>query len=422
MAMHENDQKEQGKQPALKPVSRNIMRLIICLLLIAAGILGARFLIATKPKANKRSPVKMVSLVQTVTLEPENYTFNIPAMGTVLPAREIGLKVPVTGEVIYMHPEFTEGGILAKGTKVLQIEPKDYELAVLQKQRALADAEYSYKLEQGHQDVARQEWSLLYGDRAINDGESDLALRKPHLEKVQVEIKAARAELEQAKINLQRTSLAVPFNVMVLKSYVDLGSQVSSQEKLADLVGTDTYRVQVSLPVDRLKWIEIPNDEQGAGSAVKIVYREDKLKTGKVVRLLPDLSKEGRMALLLIEVNDPLDLQVKDEKRPMLLIGEYVRVLIEGEELSDVYRIPRSAIRNDREVWIVNEENKLTIRPVETIWRDEDSVVVQDGLKSGELLVVSDIAGPVAGMPLRIEQPDAARQESGEQMQESESK
>jgi virulence-associated protein VagC len=106
----------------------------------------------------------------------------------------------------------------------------------------------------------------------------------------------------------------------------------------------------------------------------------------------------------------------------MLLIGEYVRVLIEGEELSDVYRIPRSAIRNDREVWIVNEENKLTIRPVETIWRDEDSVVVQDGLKSGELLVVSDIAGPVAGMPLRIEQPDEARQESGEQMQESESK
>lgn len=406
----------------MKPVSRNIMRIIICLLLIAAGIAGARFLITTKPKASKRPPVKMVPLVQTVALQPEDYTFNIPAMGTVLPAREIGLKVPVTGEVIYMHPEFTEGGILAKGTKVLQIEPKDYELAVLQKQRALADAQYSYKLEQGHQDVARQEWSLLYGDQPINEGESDLALRKPHLEKVQVEIEAARAELEQAKINLQRTSLAVPFNVMVLKNYVDLGSQISTQERLADLVGTDTYRVQVSLPIDKLKWIQIPNGGEEEGSGVKIVYREDKIKTGKVVRLLPDLSEEGRMALLLIEVNDPLDLLAKGEKRPMLLIGEYVRVLIEGEELHNVYRIPRSAFRNDREVWTVDVESKLAIRPVKTIWRDEDSVVVQDGLKPGEFLVMSDISGPVAGMPLRTGQPDMNRQEVGEQMQESKSK
>ena len=128
------------------------------------------------------------------------------------------------------------------------------------------------------------------------------------------------------------------------------------------------------------------------------------------------------MALLLIEVNDPLDLQAKGEKRPMLLIGEYVRVLIEGEELRNVYRIPRSAFRNDREVWTVDGESKLAIRLVKTIWRDEDSVVVQDGLKPGELLVVSDIAGPVAGMPLRTGQPDMNRQEAGEQMQESKSK
>ena len=135
-----------------------------------------------------------------------------------------------------------------------------------QKRKALADAEYSYKLEQGHQDVARKEWSLLYGNKPIDEGESDLALRKPHLEKVQVEIKAARAELEQAEINLQRSTLTAPFNALVLSTSVELGSQVSSQEKLADLVGTDNYWVQVSLPIDRLKWIQIPNGDQQEGS------------------------------------------------------------------------------------------------------------------------------------------------------------
>ena len=132
--------------------------------------------------------------------------------------------------------------------------------------------------------------------------------------------------------------------------------------------------------------------------------KEDKGKRGKVIRLLPDLSKEGRMARLLIELRDPLGLRVKGEKPPMLLIGEYVRVAIEGEELHNVFRVPRSALRNDKEVWIVDEEKKLAIRPVKTIWRDEQSVVIQDGFKSGELLVISDIAAPVAGMDIRIDQ------------------
>ena len=414
MAMHENDQKEQGKQPALKPASRNIMRLVICLLLIGAGIVGARFLIATKPKANRRPPERMAPLVRTAVLQPENYTFSIPAMGTVIPSRETGLEVPVSGEVIYVHSEFTEGGMFAQGTKILQVDPKDYELAVQQKRRALADAEYALKLEQGHQDVARQEWSLLYGDKAVNKGESDLALRKPHLEKVQAEIAAAKAELEQAEINLNRTTLTAPFNALVLKSYVELGSQVSSQKRLADLVGTDTYWVQVSLPVDRLRWVQVPNGDQGAGSEVDIFYRADNVKTGRVARLLPDLSKEGRMARLLIEVADPLDLQAKDEKQPMLLIGEFVRVSIEGEELHNVYRVPRSALRNDREVWIVDEESKLAIRPVKTIWRDQDTVVVQDGFKPGEALVISNIPAPVAGMDLRVEQDGKKQQKPGQ--------
>ncbi|KPK36135.1 MAG: hypothetical protein AMK70_03430 [Nitrospira bacterium SG8_35_1] len=400
-------------------MGRNILRLIISLVLIAAGIAGARFLIATKPTVNKRPPVKMEPLVRTVTLQPEDYALNIPAMGNVIPAREISLETQIAGEVIYLHPDFIEGGMLPGGTKIVQINPKDYELAIMQKQRALSEAEYSLKLEQGHQDVARQEWDLLYGDQKTTEVESDLALRKPHLEKVQAEIAAARAELEQAKINLKRTALAAPFNVLVLNKYVDLGSQVTSQERLADLVGTDVFWIQVPLPIERLQRIQMPAGRNETGSRVKIIYREDNVREGRVIRLLPDLSKEGRMARLLIEVNDPLDLQTKGKKRPMLLIGEYVRVLIEGETLLDVYRIPRPALHNDSEVWIVDEESRLAIRPVKTIWRDEESVVVQDGFKPGERLIVSGLAAPVAGMPVRIEEPDTAGQETRKQGQES---
>ena len=411
MAMHENDQNRTGKPGKSKVVGRNILRIVISLLLIAAGIGGARFLITTKPKANKRPPVKMEPLVRTKTLQPENYTVKIPAMGTVIPAREISLEAQVAGEIIYMHPEFTEGGMLPEGIKILQINAKDYELAVQQKQKALADAEYAFKLEEGHQDVARREWDLLYGDQKINEVESELALRKPHLEKVKVEIAAAKADLEQAKINQARTTLTAPFNVLVLNRHVNLGSQVTPQEKIADLVGTDVYWVQISLPVERLRWIQIPNGQGGSGASVKIVYRQDYVRSGRVIRLLPDLSKEGRMARLLIEVNDPLDFRIKKKKRPMLLLGEYVRVLIEGEELHDVYRIPRSALRNDNEIWLVDDESRLAIHKIKTIWRDEEVVVIQDGFKPGERLVVSGLAAPVAGMAVRVETPVKKEQE-----------
>ena len=400
-----NTQKE-GQGPA---APRPIVRIVLSIVLIVAGIAGARYLIHTKPKVNRRPPVKMAPLVKTVPLQLGTYSVNVPAMGLVIPAQEVVLKVPVAGGIVEMSPEFTVGGLLHENDQILQIEPKDYQLALQQKQRSLSDAEYAHKLELGRQDVARREWNLLYGDKKIDGEESELALRKPHLEKAQVDIEGARAELEQAKINLARTKITVPFNALVLNKYVDLGSQVSLQEKLADLVGTDAYWVQVSVPIEHLKWLKIPKDYSKEGAPASIYYREGSVRQGRVMRLLADLSQEGRMARLLVEVRDPLDLLTKDGKRAPLLIGEYVRVLIEGASLPDVYRIPRFALRNDNQVWILDKEEKLAIRPVETLWRDEEYVFVRDGLQPDDLLITSALAAPVDGMQLRTEKTEVEK-------------
>ncbi len=408
MTSNTNTPNQERKRAAPKP----IVRIVLSIVFIAAGIAGARYLIHTKPKVNRRPPVKMAPLVKTAPLVLDTYRVKVPAMGVVVPAREIVLKVPVAGEIIEMAPEFTAGGLLQENDLILRIDPKDYQLALQQKQRSLSDAEYAYKLELGRQDVARREWDLLYGDKKGRGEESDLALRKPHLEKAQVDVEGARAELEQARINLARTRITAPFNALVLNKYVDLGSQVSLQEKLADLVGTDVYWVQVSVPVEHLKWLKIPVGSGDEGSPVTIHYREGRQRRGRVLRLLADLSKEGRMARLLVEVKDPLDLQGENDPRPPLLIDEYVRVLIEGAPLPDVYRIPRFALRNDNQVWILDGDEKLAIHPVETIWRNEEYVFVRNGIDPGDLLIISALATPVEGMQLRREQAEAAAPES----------
>jgi RND family efflux transporter MFP subunit len=325
-------------------------------------------------------------------------------MGTVIPAREIVLKSQVSGEIIEIHPEFTEGGLLKKDMKILQIDPEDYQLNLAQKKRAVTDAEYALKLELGHQTVAKREWELLSGVQPAQDEEMELALRKPHLEKARADLTAAEADLKKAMLELERTRIKSPFNAMVRSRSVNLGSQVTTpQEPLAELVGTDAYWVQASVPVDRLQWIQIPSKAGGPGSKARILYGRGNECCGTVIRLMGDLSAEGRMARILVEVKDPLGLNMPNKDRPPLLIGEYIRVNIEGRKLDSVFQIPRTALRDNSTVWIVGENETLKIRKVSPVWRDADIVLLQNELKPGERLIVSDLAAPVEGMQVRVD-------------------
>ena len=86
---------------------------------------------------------------------------------------------------------------------------------------------------------------------------------------------------------------------------------------------------------------------------------------------------------------------------PAAVIGEFVRAEIEGRQLKNVYRIPRTALRDNTRIWLSNDGN-LEIRTVETLWRDAQTVLLTDGLQPGEQLIVSELSKPVDGMPLQV--------------------
>ncbi len=378
-----------------------VRTVIVCTIIIVLSVAGASYIKKTAPRAQKRPPERTVALVKTQLLFPDTHQVTVSAMGSVTPAREITLKARVSGEIQARHPEFVEGGFIRAGEKVLKIDAEDYALAIARKESAVVNAEYALKVEMGYQDVARQEWSLLYPESAANDQEAELALRQPHLAKARSDLAAARADLEQAQLNLLRTDVVAPFNAIVRSTQVDVGSQVSTQDALAQLVGTDEYWIQVSLPVERLAWIRIPRTTAEKGAAVTVSYRGNQ-RQGAVVRLLGDLETEGRMARILVSVKDPLGLTAKSrDSVPPLLIGEYVRVDVQGQRLTDVYRIPRSALRDNGTIWILADDDTLTIMPVETVWRDADHVLMKNGIVPGQRLIVSDLSAPVEGLPLR---------------------
>ena len=239
-------------------------------------------------------------------------------------------------------------------------------------------------------------------------------MRKPHLAKAKADLAAAKAELKQAQLDLSRTTIRAPFNAVIRSKNVEIGSQVSTQDQLAELVGTDLYWIRVSIPVERLTWVRIPRADDGPGSEVRVLYRNGFHRQGKVIKLLGDLETEGRMARILVAVKDPLDMESSVNGQPPLLLGEYVRVEIEGRMLENVYRIPRSALRDATNLWLVDDGNHLEIRPVQTVWRDTDTVLLREGLEPGDRLIISDLSKPVAGMPVRTEAAGAGMRPEGQ--------
>ncbi len=391
------------KQPDSARRPRPIIRIVLSLVILGVGIGAASYLKNSAPRTQKRPPVKLSPTVLIQTVKPSSYQIIVTAMGTVIPAREVVLKSRVSGEILEIHPEFTEGGFLKKDMRIIQIDPQDYELALVRKRSAVTDAEYSLKLELGHQAVAKREWELLNQGKPAQDMEKELALRQPHLNKVRADLSAAEAELKAAMLDLERTHITAPFNAMVRSKSVDRGSQITPQESLAELVGTDAFRIQVSLPVDRLEWIDVPVQAGDPGSKARISYGQGNECSGTVIRLMGDLATEGRMARILVEVPDPLGLKDSNRDRTPLLIGEYVRVEVMGRKLDGVFQIPRTALKDNSSIWIVSQNQTLEIRKVRPVWRDADVVLLQNGLKSGEQLIVSDLPAPVEGMTVRVE-------------------
>lgn len=376
-------------------------------LVLLFGILGgaawiAYYWMSNPLTAQRRKPQKQARLVSVRTVERRSHVVTVRAMGTVVPERSVSLSARVSGEVVEVSPDFQPGGRFEAGQQVLRIDPTDYRLAVARAEADLAKAEADLSVELGQQSVARREYELLKED--IKPEDAELVLRKPQLAMARAAVAVRRAALEEARLDLSRTSITSPFNAMVRTRQVNLGAQVGASTVLADLVGTDTYWVEVSVPVDQLNWIDIPGYNAEVGSTVRIYQRnwpDGRYRTGRVVRLRADVEPQGRMARLQVAVDDPLHLASDPQQRQGLLLDSYVRVEIRGRTAGDVVAITRTSLRDGSMVWVMNEQKQLVIRPVTIAWSDAETVLVETGLETGDRIVTSDIQAPVEGLTLR---------------------
>jgi RND family efflux transporter MFP subunit len=397
-------------------VVRNIVRTVLALVVVALGfgVMGALKSMKKAPPQKERK--EQGALVETVAVTATRERVRVDATGTVVPSRQVALSAEVGGRVTWMAPDLVPGGRIAAGKPLMQIDARDYRLAVEQQFAAVDRAKTELELEKGRGKIAEREWELLgRGSAAEPATGGNLALREPQLRTAETAVKAAESGLERARLAVGKTRLSLPFNALVQTRNVDVGQLVTPGTPLATLVGTDEFWVQVLVPVDRLRWIDVPGLRGAkAGSLVRIRQRTLGTpieRTGRVVRLMGDLDPAGRMARVLVAIDDPLGLGLAAKHSPdangerlPLLVGAYVDVEIDGEELAAVIEVPRDAIRGGNTVYVY-ESGALAIRQIDVIWRRRDTVLVGSGLQAGDRVVTSPVPGAVAGMKLRIDEP-----------------
>ncbi len=381
-------------------------RIVLPLLIVGLAVLGAQMLMAIRPDVPKISRDVQPTFVEVLTARVQDERAILTAYGTVHAHRRLTVQPEVGGRVVRLNPNVVIGGTLKEGAALLRIDPRDYQVAVDEQRASLAKAAFDVKVEMGHQAIARREWALLKPSAGeINTLSRQLALRRPHLKEKLIGLAAARSRLRKAQLDLRRTIVRTPFNALVLNESVETGQLVNPQSSVATLVGTDEFRVQVSIPIHRLEWIMFPGSGGHTGSRVRVIrdrgHGEPVVRQGTVVEFLGDVTQNGRMAQILISILDPLELEKSDTMRRPVLLGEYVRVDIEGPMLRDVTVLPRHAIREDSRVWIKNAKQQLEVRSVDIILSRKETVLVGRGLRDGEAVIISQVPAAIPGLPVQ---------------------
>ncbi len=380
-----------------RPWWQRLLAISVILFVLIVGFGIAAYLINTKPTAERKRPPKMQTLVTTMEIFPKNVNAVVRGLGRVIPAQEINLQAQVSGIIEYLHPDFTPGGIIKKDDVIARIDDTDYRLNLLHRQNLLARAEADLRLEEGNQAVARQEWSLINEQfEDIDTSSEDLVLRKPQRAKVDADIKVAKTDIERAEVDLERTVIKAPFNAVVREKQVDIGSRVSTQSSIALLTGIDVFWAEMSIPVNKLDRIVLPSKTE-SGSKVSVFSNGSKPFNGYIVKLMPDLDADGLMARVLIVIQDPM--AIKTQKTPLLL-GSFIRAEIIGKELENVFQLPRSALLEGNKVLTVTEDETLHIQTVSVAWSDNEHVYRDQGLNTGEKIIISNVPAPVEGMEL----------------------
>lgn len=406
------------------------------------------------PVAEKATAVRVIGVPET-TVAPQ-----LMATGNIEPSRVWSSMAQVSGKIVTLHPRLKQGAIIREGDVLLQIDPRDYELAITQAETGIdaikvklaqvdvqeANAEALLVIEQqalelaqgelqrkqkmlkgnaiSQSDYGKEQRSLLAQQKSVQSLINSIKLYPVERKQQTVELEKQQAALANAKLNLERTTIRMPFNGRIAEVRIELQQFVAQGALMVVADGIAKAEVAVQIPMERLanlihsKAVINPAEsanielgkQLGLSARVQLQQNEELIEwDARVARLSDAMDPGTRTVGVIIEVDKPYA-QVQPGRRPPLVKGLFVDVMLSGQPQDNSKVVPLSALHG-HQVYVVNREQRLEQRTITIGSKGADHAIIASGLQAGEQVVVSDLFSAVEGMLLKPVTDEAALQQ-----------
>lgn len=379
-------------------------RSLLPLAILALGAGLSALAVITRPQVEPKISKTLAPLVRVAEVVPRNLVLVVRGHGTVVPRSESDLVPQVSGEVVWISPALVAGGFFDTGEALLRIDPTDYELALEAARAAVARAESELLKSRKERERQRR----LAESNAASEARIDQA--ENAFRGAEAGLRETRAHRVRAERDLARTEVHAPYAGRVREESVDVGQFASRGAPLAKLYAVDFAEVRVPIPDRELAYLELPLGTRAgdapSGDGPRVTLRANFAGTqhaweGRLVRTEGEIDPRSRTVTVVARVEDPYG-RIGGDTRPPLAVGLFVDVEIEGRAVEEAVVLPRLALRDGGQVYVVDADDRLQIRKVEILREDRDQVVIASGLNAGERVSVSPLRGAVEGMTVRV--------------------
>ena len=360
------------------------------------------------PQTIDKKPPSMV--VDVMRVHATNEKITVKAQGSVTPRTQTTLISEVSGLITEVSAAFVAGGFFSKGDVLVRIDDRNYRAEVKRAQAAVRAAETNVTRETGLADYAREDWERAQSVLRSSKAATDLAMRKPQQAEALASLEFAKADLEKREGDLDRTVIRAPYDGLVREKRADIGQFVNSGSPLAVTFSVEVAEIRLPLPDSQLPYLNLDEHElvQGRGPGVVLsanIGGQLNSWQGRIIRTEGVFDERSRVLYLVAQIDDPYN-RYSQKWQHSLRMGTFVEAAIEGEQLDNVIRLPRTALRRDNKIWTVSDNDTLRPVTVEIAHADEQSVLIRSGLISGQLICLTVPENPFPGTPVRYQELD----------------
>ncbi|MCY4674434.1 MAG: efflux RND transporter periplasmic adaptor subunit [Bacteroidetes bacterium] len=396
-------------------MSRRLSFLVAGIIFVGCMVIAAT-LIVRRPETARQAVPSRAPFVTTDSVMSGEGPIPIHGGGTVRPYAEVNVTAEISGRIVWVNPTFQSGGLVSSGEVLFRIDDADYLGRVDRARANVVAQEVELMRVTAESNIAKTQFEKWKNEG--NTGQpSPLALWEPQITAAQAALNRDQAELTEAELHLSRVVIYSPFTAAVLSESVTVGQFVAAGQSVGRLYSIDTVEVVVPLPDESAALIPglwgLRPSAQNRRSSTRVIakYGEQYYSwAGYVDRAEAALKKQTRTIEVVIRVPNPftagLALNTEDftqsSSTPPLLIGKFVNVEIDGMIPDQYFRIRRSALKPDAEVWVVRND-VLNRVPVQVLQRSEDEVFLTGPLEKGQQVVVSGIQAAIDGMAVRTQ-------------------